>query len=60
MWALIQLLVSLEEEESTQTHRGEGDVKLKAELGVMQLKPRNAKDCWETRESRKEGRKLLP
>lgn len=35
-------------------------VKLKVELRVMQLKPRNAKDCWEIPESRKEGRKILP
>ena len=42
------------EEDNIQTHRGEGNMKMEAEIGVMQRKPRNAKNCWQPPAARRE------
>lgn len=36
-----------------ETHRKEGLEKMEAKFGVMQFKPRNARDCQESLDSRK-------
>lgn len=37
---------------NTQKCREEGDVKMKAEIGV---KPKNIKDCWQSPETRRDA-----
>lgn len=46
--------------ETQRRHRKEGRVKTQAEIGVMQLKPRNIKDCQESPEARRRQGRSLP
>lgn len=41
--------------EGQEAHRREGDVKMEAEIGMMQYKLRNAQDCWLSPDARREA-----
>lgn len=43
-----------------QTQREDSHMKTEAEIEVMQLKPKNTKDCYQPTEARKKQVRILP